>query len=534
MQETPTRPEIVADVRKVRAAPTAGTSPLAVPERATRRWWWLAFVVVIAAGVATWVLTRNEAVVDPVAAPTELRFAEVVVADLVEEESYDGTLGTLAGDPIRTQLSGTVTWVLEPGTELAEGDVLFQIDEHPVVLLEGDIPSYRNLATVDIEVVTGLTNRMAGTVTRVAEPGVFEQGDILYWVNEQPVVLLYGDLPQYRSISLPRRGDVSGPDVRQLKDALIALGYDPDGLVGDGDTFGGRAEDMVEDWQEASGATVDGSVGMGEIVYVPGPVEVTEFLIEVGDSVGSGQPVATVPSDEDVEILEGEDVRQLEAALVRLGFDVDGALIADGVWDESTEASVLAWQESLGAEPDGEVLRGDVVFMTGSARTLEQLATVGSSVNPGANVLAISSADKLVTMDLPAADQGLLFAGVTVTVGLPDGTEVEATVTEVASIATGNNQNATFAVTIALDDPSVAAGLDEAPVKIHVITDDALGVKAVPVTALLVLAEGGYAVQVDDGAGGIRLVGVEPGFFADGLVEVTAGGLVFGDRVVVP
>jgi peptidoglycan hydrolase-like protein with peptidoglycan-binding domain len=513
--------------------PAGGSAPATVSHPG-RRWWWLVALVVVAGGVGAWQLTGGDGATTPVAAPTELRFAEVVVADLVEEESYDGTLGTLAGDPIRAQGQGTLTWVVDPGTELAEGDILFAIDEQPVVLMEGEVPSYRTLATVEDDTVAGITNRLSGTVTRVSEPGVFEQGDILYWVDEQPVVLLYGDLPQYRSINLPRRGDVSGPDVSQLKAALISLGYDPDGRVGDGDTFGSRAEDMVEDWQEDNGATVDGSIDMGEVIFAPGPIEVTEFLIEVGDSLGAGQPVAELPDDEDQETLEGGDVLQLEAALVRLGFGLDGALVVDGVWDESTEAAVLAWEASIGAEPDGVVERGDIVFMTGTTRALEQLVPVGSTVNSGTGVLAISSAEKLVSLDLPAADQGLRAVGDHVTVELPDGTEAGATVTEVASIATGTNQNATFAVTIALDDPAVAGSLDEAPVEIHVVTDDALGVKAVPVTALLVLAEGGYAAQVDDGAGGTRLVAVEPGFFADGLVEIETDGLEIGDRVVIP
>jgi multidrug efflux pump subunit AcrA (membrane-fusion protein) len=46
------------------------------------------------------------------------------------------------------------------------------------------------------------------------------------------------------------------------------------------------------------------------------------------------------------------------------------------------------------------------------------------------------------------------------------------------------------------------------------------------------LAEGGYAVEVADGAE-TRLVAVEPGFYADGLVEVT-GEVSPGDQVVVP
>ncbi|MGC2241446.1 MAG: peptidoglycan-binding protein, partial [Acidimicrobiia bacterium] len=91
---------------------------------------------------------------------------------------------------------------------------------------------------------------------------------------------------------------------------------------------------------------------------------------------------------------------------------------------------------------------------------------------------------------------------------------------------------ATFEVTVALDDPSVAADIDEAPVTVDVITDRADGVVAVPVEALLALSEGGYAVEVADGDS-TRLVSVDPGFYANGLIDVD-GDLSPGDRVVVP
>ena len=47
---------------------------------------------------------------------------------------------------------------------------------------------------------------------------------------------------------------------------------------------------------------------------------------------------------------------------------------------------------------------------------------------------------------------------------------------------------------------------------------------------------GKFRVENDtclDADGAIRLVGVEPGFFADGLVEIT-GNVAEGDTVVVP
>ena len=66
-----------------------------------------------------------------------------------------------------------------------------------------------------------------------------------------------------------------------------------------------------------------------------------------------------------------------------------------------------------------------------------------------------------------------------------------------------------------------------------ITTEVRRGVLAVPVGALLALAEGGYAVEVDRD-GRRELVGVDTGLFADGQVEVAGQGLKAGDRVVVP
>ena len=341
--------EVSVEPSETAGGPVDSTA-LIEPSRPSKRWWLVAGVLVAAGSVAAWVLLSGESVSPAASAPQTQRFEEVILADLIEEQSYDGTLGTTAADPIRSQLAGTVTSAVDPGSIVGEGDILFSVDGAPVLLLEGAIPAYRDLGSPDLPTMSAVSNGMTGTVTRVAEAGVFEQGDTLYWVDEQPVVLLYGDLPQYRTIGVPRQGDTSGPDVVQLKEALQSLGYDPDGAVGAGETFGGNAENMVERWQEDIGATVDGSVGMGEIIYSTGPIEVTEFLIAPGDSIGLGQDVADTPDvDEEIELVAGDDVLQLEAALDRLGFSDSGRLAVDGIWDAATEAAVTVWQKSAGA-----------------------------------------------------------------------------------------------------------------------------------------------------------------------------------------
>jgi len=118
------------------------------------------------------------------------------------------------------------------------------------------------------------------------------------------------------------------------------------------------------------------------------------------------------------------------------------------------------------------------------------------------------------------------------------GAIVAATVGSIASVVdvapADSGGSPTVAVVMVLDDPAAAAGLDQAPVDVHVVSVQAADALAVPVDALLALAEGGYAVERPDGT----LVGVEIGAFADGWVQVTgtgaAGGLREGDEVVVP
>ena len=55
---------------------------------------------------------------------------------------------------------------------------------------------------------------------------VVRQGQVLYRVDEAPVVLLYGATPAYRALAEgATAADVTGADVAQLNHDLVALGY---------------------------------------------------------------------------------------------------------------------------------------------------------------------------------------------------------------------------------------------------------------------------------------------------------------------
>jgi len=207
----------------------------------------------------------------------------------------------------------------------------------------------------------------------------------------------------------------------------------------------------------------------------------------------------------------------------------------DGVVDEATTEAIRIWQADIGAVADGVVDLGEVVFLSTSVRITEPLLTIGSPVNDGSGVLATSDSASVIQVDLPADDQELLSVGLEVVVEMPDGSEVTAAVTDISGIATRtSNGDVVFETTIELVDATVGAELDQAPVEVRVVTDARTQVLAVPVTALLALAEGGYAVEVDQGSGVTGLVAVEPGLYADGWVEITSAGLTGGELVVVP
>jgi multidrug efflux pump subunit AcrA (membrane-fusion protein) len=143
-------------------------------------------------------------------------------------------------------------------------------------------------------------------------------------------------------------------------------------------------------------------------------------------------------------------------------------------------------------------------------------------------------------VELEADRQAIVAVGAGVVVELPDGSEAAGTIESIGTVATvaagagAADAVPTVTVTITLDDPGASGTLDGAPVTVNVVRERRDDVLAVPVSALLALAEGGYAVEVADGPGVTHLVGVETGLFEDGFVEVRSADLDESMLVVVP
>jgi len=285
----------------------------------------------------------------------------------------------------------------------------------------------------------------AGILTALPAPGdIIGRGQPLFALSGQPVTLLYGGVPAWRTFAA---GMPPGPDVRELQRNLAALGFSPGPADGE---FGWSTQLAVDRWQQAHGMTVTGTIPLGTVAFLPGPLRVT----------------ATAPA-------------------------------------------------------------------------------LGALVTPGTSVVSGTSLTSCVQVALTVGGPAVR-AGDQVLVTLPNGTTtVAGTVTAVGRVATapaaaaaaggasGGGQAAVIGVTITLRTSAIPAGLDQAPVQVAITQQRADGVLAVPVTALLATAGGGYAIQAAGPHG--RLIPVTTGLFDDatGLVAVTGAGLTAGLRVAV-
>jgi hypothetical protein len=230
----------------------------------------------------------------------------------------------------------------------------------------------------------------------------------------------------------------------------------------------------------------------------------------------------------------GRDVAALNANLRALGYDKE---LGGDSFTDATAAAIRELQAARGQPETGELPLGSVVFKSGPVRVKTVTPTRGSTVQAG-SVLTVSSTLHQVTIALDAAQQAEVKVGDPVTITLPSNETTPGKVASVGKVASsgGSEGSPTIEVDVKLTDEAAAGQLDQAPVQAAIITDRVNNALAVPVTALLALAGGGYAVEVVDPTGVHRLVPVDLGLFDDagGQVQVSGSGLKAGQRVVVP
>ena len=301
----------------------------------------------------------------------------------------------------------------------------------------------------------------------------------------------------------PATAVVAKTDLAERETLTGELGY------GTAQTLSGRRPGTVTALP-AQGAVLD----RGAVLYQVDARPVVLFLggLPLYRTVGAGTT-------------DGPDVKLVEENLRDLGFRGFGT--PDEEFTAGTAAAIEKWQDKLGVAETGVIELGDVVVAPGPIRVATLTAALGADA--GGPIYDYTGTLRSVTADLESSQEDLAPVGTKVALTI-DGKQVPGTVTAVAPAPAGDEPGAEagFTATIAIDDLGAIGAADSGSVEVVVTTGARQGVLAVPVGALLALAEGGYAVELPSG----KLVAVTTGLFADGLVEVSGDGLTEGMKVV--
>jgi peptidoglycan hydrolase-like protein with peptidoglycan-binding domain len=452
-------------------------------------------------------------------------------------------------------------------------------------------------ATLGFTTSATVSSPVAGTVTSIVSGGdTVDAGTVVATVNGAPVVAMIGDIPGYRDLST---ASSDGADIRQLEMNLVQIGFDPDHKIVIDGKYDAATKAAVTAWENSLGLTGDGKITQGELVFIPGRLLVDTVSATVGGSVNAGSalvvgrqaerkylidglagatidrqaapgtkvttgtilywsnglPVIAIEGDAAATpvlsrplsdgVSDGVDVKLFEQALNTLGFNADAAMTVDDHFDSATATAAAAWLASVGftADPASVVMpAGSFVVVPAGLSVGTALVTDGSVLVGDTVVMSLTAPARQVTTTAPIGDSTFAL-GATIDVEFPDTTVEPGTVVNVGNVATNTTgtpgDTPSVPITIGVDKiPSTIDSFVEIPVTLRVVSANIPNAIVVPVSALVALKEGGYAVQEvtganPDGTNQTKLVGVKPGLFSNGFVQVE-GDLKADVDVVVP
>ncbi len=440
----------------------------------------------------------------------------------------------------------------------------------------------RNLVATDTESGTlsyagaqTVYNRLGGTVTWLPPVGrTIKPGGVLYRVDGQPVILMSGSAPAYRTLS---PADVDGNDVLELNRNLKRLGFDAAGITVD-DVWQPGTSLGVEELQESLGEEATGSLTLGQVVFLPGTQLVSELDTTVGstgaggDSSGAAQDSSTVPLAGSAEFVSSTHPTSTRTTTTTSSATkpTTSTTTTSTTPTTSTQSGSDAATKALSAlakqlEAETTQLKAATAALKAAAKSSHHSSSSsqhssssshhssssshhtgsGSTGGSAQAMLQTTSTRLVVTVDLSASSQSEARVGEHVSVEMPAGNSVGAKIIAVSRIAQSSNSgsggdqgagqgsgsgggsaSSTVPVTIALTGRHRTAGLDQAAVSVAFVSRRARNVLSVPVTALVATSGSRYALQEANASH--ALIPVSVGLFAAGYVQVSGSGVHAG------
>ena len=222
-------------------------------------------------------------------------------------------------------------------------------------------------------------NQAHGIYTKLPAVGeVISPGHVLYRVDAQPVVLLHGSTPAYRTLAVGARG----PDVAELNADLVALGYaTSSSLRPSSSLFGSATAAALERLQAALGVAPTGTLTLGQAVFEPTTLRVTAVLAQLGGATQTGQTALQATST----------TREVQVAL-----------------EASQQTSVAVGDTVSITLPNNQITTG-MVSSVGAVATCPSSSNPGASgstsASPGADTCSASSTTMpTITVDITPSD----------------------------------------------------------------------------------------------------------------------------------
>ena len=511
----------------------------------------------------------------------ELTTVAIQKGDLAKKEEYNGTLRQTDSKVLNSPMSGVVTYVPKEGTIINFGEVLFAVDNKPVILVEGATPFYRTL---------DLNSDAGPDVLQLEEALVFlgyaaedfVPDEIFDETTSNMLNALYVDYKiDTKSEITPAEQvaiNLKKTEVENIED-----------IINDGGTTLAEVNSKKKTLDDAiENSTKENAAWQAATDLIENYYQQIDLLKDLTNPKTNAKSQET--RDEEIKnyedlIEEQKRIREMEEGE---GSVVDGAEAlaienAQKAYDDAlksynegvdpTEALAIenaqkAYDDALksyneGVDQESELAKAkeelDELKLSAKSETFSPtnayasktaiivgsyISDVGSAVTLNSPLYNISSIGIEVVFQVDATDQETVSLGDSVEIELPTDERVPTVITFIDQVVTQTQAGEFIEVTLEVLNPEEIEAYDQAPVKVFVTTEISENVLYVPVNALLALAEGGYALEVYDGEldtgtfegeSGVdtSYVAVEIGVFTDGFVEVK-GNISEGQIVVVP